>query len=57
LYRQRTKGFSQLYPGLFPSSGALTFSSVHPTVYSTGKARYPFVAHAEDHMAEQALME
>jgi len=38
------------------SGGALTFSSVHPTVYSTGKARYPFVAHAEDHMAEQALM-
>ncbi|HIK44821.1 MAG TPA: FAD-dependent oxidoreductase [Leptolyngbyaceae cyanobacterium M65_K2018_010] len=37
------------------SGGALTFSSFHPTVYSTGKADYPFVAHAEDAIAEQIL--
>lgn len=37
------------------SGGALTFSSVYPTVYSTGQADYPFVAHAEDQMAEQML--
>ena len=39
------------------SGGALTFSSFHPTVYSTGKPDYPFVAHAEDVMAEQILAE
>jgi NADPH-dependent 2,4-dienoyl-CoA reductase/sulfur reductase-like enzyme/rhodanese-related sulfurtransferase len=37
------------------SGGALTFSSFHPTVYSTGQANYPFVAHAEDQMAELML--
>lgn len=37
------------------SAGALTFSSVYPTVYSTGQADYPFVAHAEDQMADQML--
>lgn len=39
------------------SGGALTFSSFHPTVYSTGKPDYPFVAHAEDVVAEQMLAE
>lgn len=37
------------------SGGVLTFSSFHPTGYSTGQANYPFVAHAEDQMAEQIL--
>jgi hypothetical protein len=37
------------------SEGSLTFSSVYPTLYSTGQADYPFVAHAEDQMAEQML--
>lgn len=37
------------------AGGALTFSSFHQTVYSTGQADYPFVAHAEDQMAEQVL--
>lgn len=32
------------------SAGALTFSSVYPTLYSTGQADYPFVAHAKDQM-------
>ncbi len=45
-------GFSQVFN---LSGGALTFSSVYPTVYSTGQANYPFVAHAEDRMAELAI--
>ncbi len=37
------------------AGGSLTFSSYHRTVYSTGEATYPFVAHAEDEIAEKAL--
>lgn len=37
------------------AGGGLTFSSYHRTVYSTGGATYPFVAHAEDEIAEQEL--
>jgi rhodanese-related sulfurtransferase len=37
------------------AGGVLTFSSFHRTTHSTGGARYPFVAHAEDEMATQAL--
>ena len=48
------KGFDHVFN---LSGGALTFSSFHPTVYSTGKPDYPFVAHAEDVMAEQVLAE
>jgi NADPH-dependent 2,4-dienoyl-CoA reductase/sulfur reductase-like enzyme/rhodanese-related sulfurtransferase len=48
------KGFDYVYN---LSGGALTFSSFHPTVYSTGKPDYPFVAYAEDVMAEQMLTE
>jgi NADPH-dependent 2,4-dienoyl-CoA reductase/sulfur reductase-like enzyme/rhodanese-related sulfurtransferase len=48
------KGFDHVFN---LSGGALTFSSFHPTVYSTGKPDYPFVAHAEDVMAEQVLTE
>ena len=48
------KGFDHVYN---LSGGALTFSSFHPTVYSTGKPDYPFVAHAEDVIAEQVLTE
>jgi len=47
-------GFDHVYN---LSGGALTFSSFHPTVYSTGQPDYPFVAHAEDVMAEQVLSE
>ncbi len=48
------KGFDHVFN---LSGGALTFSSFHPTVYSTGKPDYPFVAHAEDVMAEVLLTE
>lgn len=34
------------------SGGALTFSCVHPTVYSNGSTPYSFIAHAEDQVAE-----
>jgi rhodanese-related sulfurtransferase len=37
------------------AGGVLTFSSFHRTAHSTGEARYPFVAHAEDEMAAQVL--
>jgi NADPH-dependent 2,4-dienoyl-CoA reductase/sulfur reductase-like enzyme/rhodanese-related sulfurtransferase len=47
-------GFDHVYN---LSGGALTFSSFHPTVYSTGQPDYPFVSHAEDVIAEQVVME
>jgi NADPH-dependent 2,4-dienoyl-CoA reductase/sulfur reductase-like enzyme/rhodanese-related sulfurtransferase len=47
-------GFDQVFN---LSGGTLTFSSFHPTAYSTGKPNYPFVAHAEDVVAEQMLAE
>ena len=37
------------------AGGSLTFSSYHKTVYSTGEATYPFVAHAEDEIAEKQI--
>ncbi len=37
------------------AGGVLTFSSFNRTAYSTGQADYPAVAHAEDHLAEQAI--
>jgi hypothetical protein len=36
-------------------SVGLTFSSYHRMVYSTDRATYPFVAQAEDELAEQGL--
>ena len=45
-------GFDEVYN---LSGGALTFSNHHRTVYSTGRAPYPFVAHGEDTLAEQAI--
>jgi rhodanese-related sulfurtransferase len=37
------------------AGGALTFSSFHRTAYSTGRANYPAIAHAEDQIAEQMI--
>jgi NADPH-dependent 2,4-dienoyl-CoA reductase/sulfur reductase-like enzyme/rhodanese-related sulfurtransferase len=37
------------------AGGALTFSSFHRTLYSTGQANYPPVAHAEEQLAEQII--
>jgi rhodanese-related sulfurtransferase len=39
------------------AGGLLTFGSFHPTVYSTGQAHYPEIAHAEDHVAEVMLVQ
>jgi NADPH-dependent 2,4-dienoyl-CoA reductase/sulfur reductase-like enzyme/rhodanese-related sulfurtransferase len=48
------KGFDHVFN---LSGGLLTFSSFHETVYSTGQADYPFIAHAEDEIAERVLAE
>jgi NADPH-dependent 2,4-dienoyl-CoA reductase/sulfur reductase-like enzyme/rhodanese-related sulfurtransferase len=48
------KGFDHVFN---LSGGLLTFSSFHETVYSTGQADYPFIAHAEDVVAERVLAE
>lgn len=37
------------------AGGVLTFSSFNRTAYSTGKANYPAVAHAEDKIAEAVI--
>jgi NADPH-dependent 2,4-dienoyl-CoA reductase/sulfur reductase-like enzyme/rhodanese-related sulfurtransferase len=46
------KGFDQTFN---LAGGILTFSSFKRTAYSTGKAAYPAVAHAEDQVAEAEI--